>query len=180
MRMLFFVLAVLYMAGCANRDAVPGDIISKQKMETIIWQLIQSDEYINIRSVKDTTKKISAEKMKIYQQVFDLNGVSLAAFKKSYLFYMEHPNISKEMFDSIGARASRQHMEIYNGKKDTLKPMPVVTPVLSVHPGSLLKEDSVLKSRLSILRSKRDTTKHDTSKRGRRLKIDSVKKSVHS
>ena len=179
MRMLFFVLVVSVMLACANRDAVPGGIISKQKMETIIWQLIQSDEYVNIRSAKDTTKKISAEKMKIYQQVFDLNKVSLAEFKKSYLFYMEHPNISKEMFDSISVRASRQHMEIYTGKKDSLKPMPAATPPLSANPGNLLKRDSMLKHRISILRSKRDTIKHASDKT-RRLKIDSVQRSLHS
>ena len=179
MRMLFFVLVVLFMAACSNRDAVPGDIISRQKMETIIWQLVQSDEYINIRSAKDTTKKISAEKMKIYQQVFDLNGVSLPAFKKSYLFYMEHPDISKEMFDYISARASRQHIEIYNGKRDSLKPMPAASP-LTTYPGKIFNKDSMVKSRLFILRSKRDTIKHKINKHGRRSNIDTVKRSMHS
>jgi hypothetical protein len=180
MRLLVFVLAVSLLAACTNSDAIPGNVISKQRMETIIWQLIQSDEYINIRSVKDTAKKIGTEKMKIYQQVFDLNGVSLAEFKKSYLFYMEHPNISKEMFDSISVRANRQHMEIYNGKKDSIKPMPAPVSPLSAATGNLLKKDSVLKSRLSTLRSKRDSIKHDPNKSRRRLQTDSVKRAVHS
>jgi hypothetical protein len=180
MRLLIFVLAVSVLAACTNSDSIPGNIIAKQKMETIIWQLIQSDEYINIRSAKDTAKKISTEKMKIYQQVLDLNAVSMAEFKKSYLFYMEHPDISKEMFDSISVRANRQHMDIYNGKKDSLKPVPAAISPLTAAPGNLLKKDSVLKSRLSTLRSRRDTTKHDSNKSRKRLRIDSVKRAMHS
>ena len=180
MRLLVFVLAVSLLAACANSDAIPGNVISKQKMETIIWQLIQSDEYINIRLAKDTAKKMSTEKMKIYQQVFDLNGVSLAEFKKSYQFYMEHPNISKEMFDSISVRANRQHMEIYTGKKDSLKPMPAPISPLPAGAGNLLKRESLLKTRLSTLRSKRDTIKHDAKKSRRRLQTDSVKRAMHS
>jgi hypothetical protein len=180
MRLLVFVLLVSLLAACANSDSIPGNVISKQKMETIIWQLVQSDEYVNIRSAKDTTKKISTEKMKIYQQVFDLNGVSLAEFKKSYLFYMEHPNISKEMFDSISVRANRQHMDIYNGKKDSLKPMPTAISPLQAGPGNLFKKDSVLKARLSVLRSKRDTIKHGPNKSRKRLRLDSVKRPLHS
>lgn len=181
MRTLVFVLAVLLLPACANSDAIPGSIIPKQKMETIIWQLIQSDEYINTRQAKDTAKNISTEKRKIYQQVFDLNGVSLAEFKKSYLFYMEHPNMSKEMFDSISVRAGRQHSELYNGKKDSLKPMPMPISPLSAGPGNLMKKDSVLKSRLLMLRSKRDTIKHGADESGkRRRQADSVKRSMHS
>jgi hypothetical protein len=180
MRRLVFVLAVSFVTACANSDAIPRDILSKQKMETIIWQLIQSDEYVNIGLSKDTTKKISAEKMKIYQQVFDLNGVSMGEFKKSYQFYMEHPNISKEMFDSISVRANRQHMEIYTGKKDSLKPVPAPVPVsLSSNSSYVLKKDSVIKSRISKIRSWQDSMKHKAGKPFRKLTADSARRPVH-
>jgi len=109
MRIMFFVLATALLAGCTNSGSVPAGIIPSQKMETILWQLMQSDEYVNIQLAKDSLKKASIEKMKIYQQVFDLNGTSLEEFKKSYQYYMAHPDIAKIMFDSITANQAGCH-----------------------------------------------------------------------
>jgi Domain of unknown function (DUF4296) len=123
MRILIFMLLAALLVACTNSNTVPADIIPKKKMETLLWQLMQSDEYVNKQLVKDSLKKASIEKMKIYQQVFDLNGISLAEFKKSYQFYMTHPDISKVMFDSIAAKAVRQRTDMYKPK-----------PVLPVKP----------------------------------------------
>ncbi len=126
MRILFVLLTVLLLA-CTN-STVPSDIIPAQKMENILWQLMQSDEYVNIQVAKDSLKKSNTEKMKIYQQVFDLNGTSMSEFKKSYQYYMAHPDITKIMFDSIAAKATRQRADLYkpkpaaiNLKPDTLR-----------------------------------------------------------
>jgi len=171
MRILVFVLLVSVVAACANNDAVPTGIISKVKMETIVWQLIESDEYANILVNRDSLKKAGAEKMKIYQQVFDLNGVSMEEFKKSYLFYMDHPAISKVMFDSISARANRQHADVYNQKKDSIKPMAAPVPVSILPPGSgaLLKRDSLLKTKLLRSKQRQDTIKLKTASPKKRL-----------
>jgi hypothetical protein len=116
MKVLFFVLLVCFLEACTNSGRVPAGIIPMQKMEIILWQLIQSDEYVNRQLAKDSLKKTSVEKMKIYQQVFDLNGTSPGEFKKSYQFYMSHPDITKIMFDSIAVQAGRQRAEMYKPK----------------------------------------------------------------
>lgn len=175
MRPLVIVFTILLLGGCANTDSIPGDILSKDKMETIIWQLVQSDEYANGRAAKDSTIKINAEKAKVYQQVFELNGTSMPEFKKSYAFYMEHPNISKEMFDSISARANRQHMELYTGKKDSLKPVPAVVSPLANSALILPKRDSVLKSRLSRIKARQDSAKYKKGIRIKKMRTDSLK-----
>lgn len=160
------------MAACANNDTIPGDIIPRQKMETIIWQLIQSDEYANILANHDTLRKASTEKMKVYQQVFDLNRTSLVEFKKSYSFYMEHPNISKVMFDSISVKANRQHAEIYNQKKDSLKPAAPAIPVssLTLTPGGPFRRDSLLKMKMLRSKGRQDTIKSKMIKPERKPK----------
>ncbi|MEP6748830.1 MAG: DUF4296 domain-containing protein [Bacteroidota bacterium] len=119
MRTLFFMVLAAMLVACSNSNRVPADIIPGKKMEVILWQLMQSDEYVNKELAKDSLKKASVEKMKIYEQVFDLNKTSLVEFKKSYQFYMAHPDISKIMFDSIAARAVRQRTDMY-------KPKPIV------------------------------------------------------
>ena len=85
-----------------------------------MWQLMQSDEYVNNIMAKDSTRKNNNERMKIYRQVFDLNKTSMEEFKKSYGFYMAHPDITKTMFDSITAKATRQRTEFYKPKTDSV------------------------------------------------------------
>ncbi|MEO5683846.1 MAG: DUF4296 domain-containing protein [Chitinophagaceae bacterium] len=122
-RFSFLLLITALLASCGS-SKVPADIIPVHKMETILWQLMQSDEYVNTLLVKDSTKKSSTERMKIYQQVFDFNKTSMGEFKKSYHFYMTHPDITKVIFDSITARASRERIELYKPKPDSAKQAP--------------------------------------------------------
>lgn len=128
MRLLFFLLLAISLVACSNSSAVPAGIIPGKKMEIILWQLIQSDEYVNRLLVKDSLKRNSTERMKIYQQVFDLNATTMSEFKKSYQFYMSHPDITKVMFDSIYARAGRQRSDMFNPKHllpvKSFKPVP--------------------------------------------------------
>ena len=122
----FFLLAYLFV-GCSTGRTVPGDIIPIEKMETIIWQIAQSDEYANTLLNRDPTKKASTEKMKVYQQVCALNDVTISDFKKSYQFYLDHPDITKLMFDSISARSSRLRAQMYQSKPDSqagIHPLP--------------------------------------------------------
>lgn len=111
------LLLVLFILGCSGPNAVPSGIIPDQKMETILWQLMQSDEYLNSFTSKDSLKKTSNARMKIYQQVFDLNKTSKAEFEKSYHYYLDHPDMIKIMFDSISIRAVRQRGDAYNKPK---------------------------------------------------------------
>lgn len=125
MRVLSLGVIIVFITSCTNSNSIPAGIIPKQKMEIILSQLMQSDEYANTLIIKDSTKKISTEKMRIYQQVFDLNKVSLKEFKESYQFYMAHPDITKVIFDSISARASRERASLYKPVIDSTKTKPV-------------------------------------------------------
>ena len=148
MRVLIFLcLASLLFAACSS-GGTPGDIIPGERMGTIMWQLMEADEYINMVLAKDSTKKSSTERMKMYQQVFDLNNTSLPEFKKSYQFYMSHPDITKIIFDSIAAKTTRERTELYKPKPDTLQ-----------RRGT----DSVMRKHDSLLKSRPDTAKRNAA-----------------
>ena len=127
--LLFLLLAAFLLASCGGRGRVPAGIISTAAMETIIWQLIQADEYVTTVVAKDTARKSNPERMLRYQQVFELNKTSEAEFKKSYQFYMEHPDITKVMFDSIIAKAGRHRVELYKSKTDSTAKQPADTAI---------------------------------------------------
>ncbi len=127
----FFVTTVLLVSCGSNK--IPANILSTEQMGILTWQLMQADEYINTLIAKDSTKKSSTERMKIYQQVFELNKTTEEQFKKSYQFYIEHPDIGKGIFDSMTVRAGRERIELMRTKPDTLA----------------LKADSIRRKRLA-------------------------------
>lgn len=117
MRTALVLLFIISCFSCNGPNAVPAEIIPHEKMETILWQLMQSDEYLNSFAARDSVKKNSAARIKIYQQVFALNKTSKAEFEKSYHYYLDHPDRIKIMFDSISVRAVRQRGDAYNKPK---------------------------------------------------------------
>lgn len=106
-----YLLAIIFsclLISCGDSKP-PPDIIPPPQMETILWQLIQTDEYTATAFVSDSTKNINTERIKRYRQVFQLNNTSKEAFEKSYNYYIAHPDMTKTMFDSLSARAARRN-----------------------------------------------------------------------
>lgn len=121
-----YVVAIIcvLLAGCSDNKIIPPGIISQNKMETVLWQMMQTDEFFTNYVIKDSVKNNTAERTKLYQQVFTLNKITKEDFKKSYEFYIHNPQISRPMFDSLSARASRKRSEVYTKpylKKDSLQ-----------------------------------------------------------
>ena len=121
-RFIFF-LFLFCLASCVNKDSVPSDIIGKDSMKVILWDMIQADQYSKNYLAKDSAKiNVSLETMKLYQQVFDIHHTNKDEFKKSYQFYLSRPNLSSEVFDSLAAYANKQRTEMYKPKPvDTTK-----------------------------------------------------------
>jgi Domain of unknown function (DUF4296) len=121
MKNIIFPVLLISFVSCRSSVTIPGDIIPKKDMETILWQLIQSDEYATSVITKDSAKNNMTERVKLYQEVLALNKTSKEKFKKSYQFYLGHPDMAKVMFDSIAARANRQKAEAYRPKVKVAK-----------------------------------------------------------
>jgi Domain of unknown function (DUF4296) len=125
MRMLICIVVISFIwIACSDSNAIPKNIIDRDKMEKILWDIIQADQYSNQYLKKDSSRiNVKMETMKLYDQIFLIHHVSRESFKKSYDFYIEHPDITKPIFDSLSARASKQRNESY---RHLSKPLPPV------------------------------------------------------
>lgn len=88
-------------------------------MTNILWDMIQVDEFSNQYHVGDSTRNFKKERMKLYKQVFMIHNISEKDFFSSYKYYSAHPNVMKELFDTLSARAEREKrrcicQKIYN------------------------------------------------------------------
>ena len=104
-----YLLWILLLLGTAcSGGTVPGDIIPPDKMKAIVFDLTQSEVYVNNYVLKDSSLKSKDQHIKIYEQVFLIHNISKKDFYKSFKYYQQHPNINKILFDSTLAYANRQ------------------------------------------------------------------------
>jgi len=131
---VFLLLLLLTAAGCTDKNSVPSGILPRDKMEKVLRDIIQADQYAGIFLARDSAKvDVRAQTRKLYDQVFLLNQVSREQFRKSYQYYLDRPDKSKELFDSLTAHANRQRTEYYNNPLYN-HPAPAAPPPAVTHP----------------------------------------------
>lgn len=101
--------------GCSDKSHVPGGILSKDKMEQVMWDMAQADQYAALYLAKDSAHiDRKAETMRLYAEVFRLHKVTADEFRKSYRYYLDHPELNQLLFDSVIARGVRARTELYD------------------------------------------------------------------
>lgn len=142
---LGMVLFVVF--GCSNKDKVPSGTLPKEKMEAVLWDILQAERFTSTYVSKDSSKNVKLENFKMYNQVFAIHQVSRDEFVKSYKFYLSRPDIARVLFDSMATRANRQREDMYKSqtqpaKTDSTKPAQPAQPAHkdSVAPKSRLRD----------------------------------------
>jgi Domain of unknown function (DUF4296) len=105
----------LIAAGCSDNKSVPSGILPREKMENVLWDMIQADQYASVLE-RDSAAHIAdlkAERLRLYDQVFRLHDVSRDKFRKSYQYYSDHPELSQDLFDSLLVRGNKLRSEQY-------------------------------------------------------------------
>ena len=129
MRLIGVVLIGMLLAlgtGCSDKDKTPSGIIPRDQMEKVLWDMIEADQYATTYIVKDSAHSdVKLETMKLYQQVFQLHKISREDFSKSYQYYQSHPEVTRDMFDSLLARGNRLRSEYYT-RPQSVAPNPSV------------------------------------------------------
>ena len=95
----------LFLSACSDHDKVPGDILPKQQMQAVLWDMIRADEFLD-GYVFPKNSAIDKKTMAVswYDSIYKLHRVTRAGFEKSYAWYRQHPAVMKEVLDSLGAK----------------------------------------------------------------------------
>jgi hypothetical protein len=115
------LLAACLLTGyaCSNDKSIPSGILSQDKMTGVLWDMIEADQYAQTIA-KDTAFVDSAdlnlklENLRLYEQVFQLHHVTRDEFRKSYKYYMDHPDLTQVLFDSLITKGNRLRTEAYS------------------------------------------------------------------
>jgi hypothetical protein len=111
---MVLISLVFYLTACSS-GPVPKGIIHPDKMEKVVNDIIQVDEFINNFLIKDTALNIKNKRSELYEKVFLLNKTNRKEFFTSFKYYQQHPDKQKVLFDSL-------YNKLNQTKPDTPKP----------------------------------------------------------
>ena len=112
-RWLGLILLFLLVA-CSGKNDVPAGVLERNKMEDVIWDMIQADQYYREYLLRDSVgKDMQQVRYKLYEDVFKIHKISKATFDKSYDYYSNRPKLMKEVFDSLSAKGNRRLQDFY-------------------------------------------------------------------
>lgn len=106
---------MLAVSSCSDKNSVPTGVLPHEKMEAVMWDVIQSEQYSASYLAKDSAHlDLKLENLRLYDEVFRLHQVSREEFRKSYLYYMGRADLSQILFDSLLAKGNRLRTESYS------------------------------------------------------------------
>lgn len=121
MKNLLTCFVVIFVISCGSKDVTPKDILSKEKMSQILWDVIRADQFYAEFVARDSVKAKS-ERFRLYEEAYKIHGINREIFQKSYHYYSTRPDQLKVIFDTISARAARETPSIYKPRilKDSI------------------------------------------------------------
>ncbi|MFC0771865.1 DUF4296 domain-containing protein [Terrimonas alba] len=104
-KFLLFGLIFSILFGCSNKDKLPAGILPRQKMQEIVWDMTRTAEFLNgFVFNKDSSIDKIAESEKWYNKVYQLHKTTKEKFEKSYSYYQAHPDLMRELLDSLSKK----------------------------------------------------------------------------
>jgi hypothetical protein len=132
MRIIAGLLCIVLIVGCSEKDSIPSGVLGKEEMGSVIWDMMQADQYASSYLIKDTAKvNLKMETLKLYEEVFRLHKTTREEFRKSFQFYQDHPDITRVLFDSLIARGNRMRSESYTHSSAPPPSVPAVKPAVT-------------------------------------------------
>lgn len=144
---LFLFTLNCFFISCTNKNKIPRDVLSKKKMESVMWDLTRADLFVSDFVMKDSSLNRKEESVKLYETIFQLHNTSRKQFETSLSFYESRPDIFKEVLDSLNATARLAEQNAYKPREkvDSLS-SDTTSPSRARPPKAILRRDSLLKN----------------------------------
>ena len=125
MKQLSFLIVCIICFGCGDGNKAPSNLLAKEKMQLVMWDLLEANSFTQRYMKMDTLKNPAIENLHMQQQIFQLHKVNKDDFYRSYDYYSSHPDEMRILLDSIvaiGERNKIQMIELHNGGGKAVAP----------------------------------------------------------
>ena len=135
MKNIFFLIVFSLFISCLGKNKVPSEIIQPGKMQKILWDVIRAQALSTEIARKDSTVNEIAETKVLTQKVFEIYKITSTTFNQSYMWYTNHPDIMRIVFDSLNAQNQRESQLEMKEKHPPLKldPLKKLNPLKNLN-----------------------------------------------
>lgn len=122
MKYLIFIIGFFFIVGCNDKTGTPSGVLGKEKMQSVMWDIIRAEVFTEQFMKKDSSKNIAMENLKLQNAIFSIHKVTRSQYFRSYDYYISHTDLIRLVLDSMSAKADRDRFELY-------KPIEIRLPV---------------------------------------------------
>ena len=105
MKPIYFLMICCLAVACSRPE--PKNILPTKKMQAVMWDILRADEVADYYGGMDSTMRKWTIRAGYYKEIFQLHSISEQDFKKSLLYYQNHPSDLQIILDSLQAQAER-------------------------------------------------------------------------
>jgi hypothetical protein len=109
----FLLLAFQWLLSCNPYDRIPADVIGKEKMGRILFEIGMAEGHMETYYFSDSSRNRDSLLKTELEKVLTIHKVSQPEFTRSYAFYQSRPHILKEVVDSMQVHAQRNQQKIF-------------------------------------------------------------------
>jgi len=103
--LVVFTGIILFAYSCSGKPAAPSHLLSRDKMEDVLWDLMRADLFINnYMLIKDTALDKKKQGIELYSQILKMHKITQEEFRKSFQYYRSQPLELKDLMDSLSHR----------------------------------------------------------------------------
>ena len=86
------------------KESIPSGIISQKKMQEILWDVLRADALSKQLVKSDSANSLAKENITLTKKVFLIHNITAEQFEKSYSYYTQHPDMMRNMLDSLNTQ----------------------------------------------------------------------------
>lgn len=101
-------LTILFSMGLLScGDGIPNDVLSVDKMQAVLTDVLLAEGFVENFELMDTTKKREDWYALEYSKVMTIHNISQDQFRRSLNFYKKNPDLFKIITDTVYQRSQR-------------------------------------------------------------------------
>ena len=120
---LLFAVVLSLFASCSNNNQPPSDIINREKMQQVLWDMFLAQSLAQHHTANDSNTSEVIEIKNLSANVFKIHGITEQKFTNSYKWYLAHPAILNEILDTIYSKKSREEESLPESPRRPNKPL---------------------------------------------------------
>ena len=107
MRIVLLSLLLITLFSCKNDSKIPKDVLGEKKMRAVMWDMMRADEWVAYEQSKDSAINRKKRSTELYENIFQINGITAAQFKKNFHYYQRRPDLLKPLLDSLQRKGNK-------------------------------------------------------------------------